>query len=345
MTAIAPLHRPASPAPETVPSGGFVLRLARWSTRHRLKAVIGWFVFVAVVFVAGGAAGTRLLTSAEQGTGESGRADRVVEQAGFPATPTERVLIRPAGNGRLDPAAARGAADQLRTRLTALPQVAKVGELTFSQDGQAAILPVVLAVGDATGDDAAAAADEKVPAVLAATAAVARGQPDLRIAEVGDASLDVAIGDQVSSDFSRAEKLSLPITLVILLLTFGALMAAGVPLVLALSAVAAAIGLSALVSHVTPVTDTLNSVILLIGMAVGVDYSLFYVRRAREERDRGASRADAIETAARTSGRAVVVSGLAVCVAMSGCCSPVTPPSPRWPSARCWSSQWPYSAR
>ena len=143
-------------------------------------------------------------------------------------------------------------------------------------------------------------------------------QPDLRIAEVGDASLDVAIGDQVSSDFSRAEKLSLPITLVILLLTFGALIAAGVPLVLALSAVAAAIGLSALVSHVTPVTDTLNSVILLIGMAVGVDYSLFYVRRAREERDRGASRADAIEIAARTSGRAVVVSGLAVCIAMSG---------------------------
>ena len=143
-------------------------------------------------------------------------------------------------------------------------------------------------------------------------------QPDLRIAEVGDASLDVAIGDQVSSDFSRAEKLSLPITLVILLLTFGALIAAGVPLVLALSAVAAAIGLSALVSHVTPVTDTLNSVILLIGMAVGVDYSLFYVRRAREERARGASRRDAIEIAARTSGRAVVVSGLAVCVAMSG---------------------------
>jgi RND superfamily putative drug exporter len=318
MTAIAPLHRPSAPPPETVPSGGFVLRLARWSTRHRLKAVIGWFVFVAVVFVAGGAAGTRLLTSAEQGTGESGRADRVVEQAGFPATPTERVLIRPAGDGRLDPAAARAAADQLGSRLTALPEVATVGELTFAQNGKAAILPVVLAVGDATGDEAVTAADDKVPAVLAATAAVARGQPDLRIDEVGDASLDVAIGDQVSSDFSRAERLSLPITLVILLLTFGALIAAGVPLVLALSAVAAAIGLSALVSHVTPVTDTLNSVILLIGMAVGVDYSLFYVRRAREERGRGATRADAIETAARTSGRAVVVSGLAVFVAMSG---------------------------
>jgi RND superfamily putative drug exporter len=177
-------------------------------------------------------------------------------------------------------------------------------------------------------------------------AAVARGQPDLRIAEVGDASLDVAIGDQVSSDFSRAEKLSLPITLVILLLTFGALIAAGVPVVLALSAVAAAIGLSALVSHVTPVTDTLNSVILLIGMAVGVDYSLFYVRRAREERDRGASRVDAIETAARTSWssrRGLRPRRLHRDVRAAALRR--AQPSPRWPSARCSSSRWPCSAR
>ena len=315
MTAVLDRSSATSPART---GGGAVLGLARWSTRHRLKAVVGWFVFVALVFVAGGAAGTRLLTSAEQGTGESGRADRVVEQAGFAATPTERILIRPVGPGRIDPAAAKGAAAELRTRLSALPEVASVGTLTTTDSGKAAMLPVVIDVGDATGEDAATAADDKVPAVLAATAAVARGQPDLRIAEVGDASLDVAIGDQVSSDFARAEKLSLPVTLLILLLTFGALIAAGVPVVLAMSAVASAIGLSALVSHVTPVTDTLNSVILLIGMAVGVDYSLFYVRRAREERDRGASRGDAIETAARTSGRAVVVSGLAVFVAMSG---------------------------
>ena len=116
----------------------------------------------------------------------------------------------------------------------------------------------------------------------------------------------------------RAEKLSLPITLGILLLTFGAIIAAGVPVLLALSAVGTAIGLSALVSHLLPASDTLSSVILLIGMAVGVDYSLFYVRRTREERARGASRREAIDIAAQTSGRAVVVSGIAVVVAMSG---------------------------
>ena len=107
-------------------------------------------------------------------------------------------------------------------------------------------------------------------------------------------------------------------TLGILLLAFGALFAAGVPLLLALSAVGTSIGLAGLVSHLLPVSDTLNSVILLIGMAVGVDYSLFYVRRTREERARGASRREAIDIAAATSGRAVVVSGIAVIVAMAG---------------------------
>jgi RND superfamily putative drug exporter len=154
--------------------------------------------------------------------------------------------------------------------------------------------------------------------VLDTTAAVAADNPGLHIAQVGSASLDHAINGQVADDFMRAEKLSLPITLGILLLTFGAIIAAGVPVLLAMSAVGTAIGLSALVSHLQPASDTLNSVILLIGMAVGVDYSLFYVRRTREERARGASRREAIDIAAQTSGRAVVVSGIAVVVAMSG---------------------------
>ena len=317
MTVTTTLDRPAATPPPSPPSGGIVLRLARWSARHRLLAVAGWFAFVATVFVGGSVAGTRLMTSAEAGVGESGRADRAIERAGFPARPTENILIR-ARSGTLDPAAATRAEGELRTRLTALPAVSEVGELVTSADGSAAMLPVVLEVGNATGSAAVDAADKQVTSVLAVTDAVARGQPSLRIAQVGDASLNKAVGDLVGGDFAKAERLSLPITLLILLLTFGALTAAGVPVVLALSAVAAAIGLSSLVSHVVPVMDSLNSVILLIGMAVGVDYSLFYVRRAREERARGASRVDAIELAARTSGRAVVVSGLAVFVSMSG---------------------------
>jgi RND superfamily putative drug exporter len=293
-------------------------RLARWSTRHRWKALIAWLVLVAAAVVGGGAAGTRLLTDAESGTGDSGRADRVVEQAGYPADLSERVLIQAPRGQQLSTATAREVAGELRTALTPVTGVGEIGSLVRSEDGRSAMLPVALDVGTATGTAAEELADKRIQAILDTTARVARDHPDLTIAQIGDASLDHAINAVVGDDFKTAERLSLPITLGILLLTFGALFAAGVPLLLALSAVGTAIGLSALVSHLLPVDDTLNSVILLIGMAVGVDYSLFYVRRTREERARGATRREAIDIAAATSGRAVVVSGLAVLVAMSG---------------------------
>ncbi|GAB3592439.1 MMPL family transporter [Angustibacter peucedani] len=318
MTLTAPTDRaPSARPPEPEPRSGAVLRLARWSTRHRAKALVGWFLFVAVVFAAGQLTGTRLLTGAEAGTGDSGRADRVVQDAGYPARPTENVLVQ-TRSGDLDRATAQQVGREITDRMKALPQVAEVEPLVLSEDGRSALVPVVLDVKGATGTAAGDAADAAVPAVLAATRAVSDAHPDLRVEQFGDASVNQSLGEQVDRDFSRAEKLSLPVTLAILLLSFGALIAAGVPVVLALSAVAAGIGLSALVSHVLPVMDSLNSVILLIGMAVGVDYSLFYVRRAREERAKGADRRSAVEIAAQTSGRAVVVSGLAVFIAMSG---------------------------
>jgi putative drug exporter of the RND superfamily len=297
---------------------GAAERLARWSTRHRWKALIIWVLLVAAAIVGGGLAGTRTLTDGEMGAGESGRADRAIEQAGYPADLTERVLIQAPKGAELSGAQARVVAGELRTRLSALPEVGKVGSLVRAGDGRSAMLPVVLDVDGATGTPAEDIADQRIEAVLAATAAVARAHPQLTVAQVGDASLNHAINDTVGKDFARAETLSLPISLGILLLTFGALFAAGVPVLLALSAVGTAIGLSGLVSHLLPVSDSLNSVILLIGMAVGVDYSLFYVRRTREERARGASRREAIDIAAATSGRAVVVSGITVIVAMAG---------------------------
>jgi RND superfamily putative drug exporter len=112
--------------------------------------------------------------------------------------------------------------------------------------------------------------------------------------------------------------MSLPITFLILLIAFGAFIAAGIPVVLAITSVITALGLYAPVSHLAPDAGSVANIVLLIGMAVGVDYSLFYLKREREERARGRSTIDAIEIAAATAGRAVVVSGFAVIVAMSG---------------------------
>jgi RND superfamily putative drug exporter len=105
---------------------------------------------------------------------------------------------------------------------------------------------------------------------------------------------------------------------VILVLAFGALAAAGLPLLLGLSAVIITLGLLAPISQVFPVDEEVASVILLVGLAVGVDYSMFYIRRERDERAAGRGKEAALDLAAATSGRAVLVSGCTVMVAMAG---------------------------
>ena len=111
---------------------------------------------------------------------------------------------------------------------------------------------------------------------------------------------------------------SLGLTLIILLFTFGAFVAAGIPVLLGLTAVLATLGLLGPVSQLAPVDESVMHVVLLVGMAVGVDYSLFYVKREREERAAGREANAAIEAAAATSGRAVLISGFTVMVAMAG---------------------------
>ena len=157
-----------------------------------------------------------------------------------------------------------------------------------------------------------------VDEVLAATTAAAQKYPSLRIAEFGDASSQKALNKSLGQDFSRAEKLSLPITLLILVLAFGSLVAAGVPMLLGLTAVGGTLGLIGLVSQLLPMDGAISSVVLLIGLAVGVDYSLFYLRREREERAAGAGEEAALHAAAATSGRAILISGFTVMIAMAG---------------------------
>ena len=149
-------------------------------------------------------------------------------------------------------------------------------------------------------------------------AKVKAGNPTVFVGQFGDASANKALSQVFADDFKKAESLSLPITLIILVLAFGALVAAGVPLLLGLTAVMATLGLVAIPSQFVPMDDTVSSVVLLVGLAVGVDYTLFYLRREREEKARGASKLDAVHTAAATSGRAVLVSGFTVMVAMAG---------------------------
>jgi MMPL family len=159
---------------------------------------------------------------------------------------------------------------------------------------------------------------KRIDASVAAVDAAQRAHPGLRVEQSGSGSSDEEFQAIFSSDLEKVGTTSLPVTLIILLVAFGALVAAGIPLLLAITGVVATMGLVGPLSQLSPVDESINEVILLIGLAVGVDYSLFYLRRMREERAAGRSTAAAIEAAAATSGRAVLISGITVMLAMAG---------------------------
>jgi uncharacterized membrane protein YdfJ with MMPL/SSD domain len=300
-------HRPEEVA---VTRTNIAARAGAWSAAHRKQAIIGWLLLVAVTAVIGGVMGTK--TDNNGGNGESGRVDSFL-RAHFPQSSTEVILIQ-ARHGTLAqnhdyPAAVTG----VTARVSQVEHVSDVrapgsagAQGSLSRDGRSALVTLELAKNG------------KVDRLLAATAAMQRAHPSLRIEEFGEASANKALDKSLGKDFARAETLSLPITLLILVLAFGSLIAAGVPMLLGLTAVAGTLGVVGMVSHLLPMDGAISSVVLLIGLAVGVDYSLFYLRREREERAAGASEEDALRIAAATSGRAIIVSGLTVIIAMAG---------------------------
>jgi uncharacterized membrane protein YdfJ with MMPL/SSD domain len=291
-------------------------RMGRWSAQHRKKAIWGWLVLVFLAFAIGGAVGTKTQDAAQSGVGESGSAERTIDNA-FPKHQVEQVLIQSESSTATDPSF-RGVVNSTQRRLEAVPYTqafespyapGNAGQV--SADGHSALIRFEIA-----GDDTQA--QDRVGAALDATSAAQAANPDFAVEEVGDASVAKQLNDSISSDFKQAFVTSLPITLLILLIAFGALVAAAVPLILALTAVLATIGIIAVLSHISPVDQSINEVILLIGLAVGVDYSMFYLRREREERESGRTEEASLAVAAATSGRAVLVSGLTVMLAMAG---------------------------
>jgi uncharacterized membrane protein YdfJ with MMPL/SSD domain len=298
----------------------FAARAGRWSARHSATAIVGWLVFVVLAVVVGGSVGTESLEDEDSGVGESREADRVVADA-FPENAEETVLIQSEDVGAEQPAF-RAVVVDVASRLESTANVVDVEspysagtEGAISEDGRSALL--TFEIPD-PGDDSDVTVEDLVEAPLATIAELSDAHPEFRIEEFGDASAGKALDESFEDDFRRAEVTSLPITLIILLLAFGAVVAALVPLLLAATAVAAAIGLLGPLSQIWPVDQSVTSVILLVGLAVGVDYSMFYLRREREERARGSDSQASLEAAAATSGRAVLVSGVTVAIAMSG---------------------------
>ncbi len=291
-------------------------RAGRWSAAHWKTATFGWIAFVLVAVVLGGVVGTKSLSDDEGVPGESGRMEKILDES-FQRPAGETVLIQ-SDTLTTDSRAFESAVDEVTRRVSAIPAVANVRSPLeranadqISADGHSAIVRF-----DIRGDPEKAV--DKIDPVIAAVDEAKAANSELFIGAFGDATAEKGIGDSVASDLERAGLLSLPVTIVILIIAFGALVAAGIPLLLALTGVLATMGLLAIPSHIWPVDDNVSAVVLLIGLAVGVDYSLFYLKREREERAAGRSESAALAAAAATSGRAVLVSGLTVMAAMAG---------------------------
>jgi uncharacterized membrane protein YdfJ with MMPL/SSD domain len=292
-------------------------RMGAWSATHRKKAILGWIGFVLAALLIGMSVGMRMLTPADSQTAESAKAAHAVAKTRMADMASESVLVSSKRYEAGDPQFRRTVADVARS-LRGQPHVSGVreplmpgGHGMISRDRHSALVQFQL-------EGTMMETMDRVAAPLSAVAAVQRDHPGFRVEEFGDASFGKASNDSAGKDFNKAESLSVPVTLLILLLAFGAFVAAVLPVLLALSSFAAALGLVFVASHWFPIDHTTFSVMLLIGMAVGVDYSLFYIRREREEREAGRSAEAALRAAAATSGHSVLISGLTVMVAVGG---------------------------
>jgi uncharacterized membrane protein YdfJ with MMPL/SSD domain len=300
-------------------SNNLAARMGRWSASHWKTAVFGWLAFVIASIVIGGQVGVKYLADEDLAVGEAGQAQKLVD-AGFPKASEEQgeiVLIQSKTLKADDPAFEAAISDVAKT-LEGFPQARKIDTPLeaahadlVSDDGHSAQVQYQ-PVG--TFDEASLYID-KINDALDKTAAA---HPGVEVSHVGSVTTTKATDAAFNSMLATAGMIAIPLTLIILLVVFGSAVAAVVPLLLAITAVFATNSLIALPSQIVPVDESIAEVILLIGLAVGIDYSLFYLRREREERAAGRSEHAALEAAAATSGRAVLISGITVLVAMAG---------------------------
>ncbi len=268
--------------------------IGRWSTRRPWLAIFIWLAFVVTAVFALSLTGSKQLQNGAVGQSAHGYALMANHRLGL--NDHEYAYLHS------DSLTAGAPSFHAAIETTAARMRAALGhvDVIVARDRHSALV-----AGAINGSFSTAALHRSVAAVHAAHPRV-------------DAVLGTTGGGGASSDLSRAERLSVPVTLFVLLIAFGALVASLVPVLLAATAVIAAFGLLGPISQLFPLDDSVKTVVLLIGMAVGVDYALFYVVRSREERRRGLSTHEALARTAATSGRTVLIAGTTVAIAMAG---------------------------
>ncbi len=308
------------------------VKVAMWSARHRWPVFAAWFVLTIGLFV-----GSLAMGGIDTGDAGGDPNDQKLEateawevfDAGGANDPFEQLYFVVAGG----PGAAadssfqsavgefvsqlRGSAvvidgtstptfDQLTNPFEAPPEAGLI-----SADGTTVRFPARV-----PGD--AARARLLLEPVLPIVDATRAAHPEFTVHAIGNTFINDDINRLISEGLDESLKLTIPLTMIILLVAFGAVVASVVPLVLAITSIVAALGILGIYSQVVGVVSPYaTQLLVLIGLAVAIDYSLFMITRFRVERRRGRSRAGAIEASSSTSGRAVFFSGLAVMVSLA----------------------------
>jgi RND superfamily putative drug exporter len=302
------------------PTRNLAARMGRWSASHRKAAILGWLAFVIVSIVIGTAVGAKTIDqNTNDSSGPSARADQILKQGGFKQSDrlTEIVVVQDQ-HLKVSSPAFRAAITDVAHTVAPMTNVHNLRDPNgqayrdqVSRDGHTALVE-----WDMSGK--LKAAEKQIDPLTQAVTRAAERHPKFYIGEAGTVSSSKAIEKLFNSQLGKAGERSVPLTLLILVLVFGSVLAAWIPLMLGLQSVIATIGLTSIISHISPIDPNVQAVVMLVGLAVGVDYTLFYLRREREERAAGRSEQAALEAAAATSGRSVLVSGATVLIAMAG---------------------------
>ena len=296
----------------------FTGRIANWSARHRWWVVAASVLVLVMAVFASSVVETKMLDDNELGEGESGEATRLLdERFDDGGAPTEQLVFSHPSLDADDPVY-RSTVEELVQELRALPEVAsvisyyEVGDPRLVSMDRRVLRAQVAIAGDE--DDA----EDKIDTILDTVRTAATDSVGgFYIGMAGDLSVLKQKDDLAKEDLARVLMVTLVLALVIMLLVFRAVVASLIPLALAMGAITTAMGIAALVSQSYPQAEGYDVLISMLGLAVGIDYSLFIISRFRTERQAGRPRLEAITVASNTTGRAVFYAGVTVVLSLA----------------------------
>jgi RND superfamily putative drug exporter len=288
-------------------------RLGTWVVRRRWLIVIGGLVFFVVAGAVGGGVADRLSNGGFQDpNAEASVAQRTLDRE-FGVTSPNFVLMVTAAGGDVDDKSTIQQGKQLTEELAAEPGMEQVVSYWTtdlppfrSNDGSQALV-----IGVIQGDE-----DEVRDRVEKLSPKYSGTRGDLEIKVGGFAEVFRQVGETIEADLVRAESIAFPITLILLIIVFGTVVAATLPLIVGAISIVGAFLILTVISSVTDVSIFALNLVTAMGLGLGIDYSLFVVSRFREEMRRGRSPDDAVRYAVATAGRTVAFSGLTVALSL-----------------------------